>query len=237
MSEETQEDKETRENAEHKIIEHIVKVQNENPKNEDTENALLKDKLAQKDAQLESLALKEFEEQKSELVESVRKSLGDEKAEEVAESITNTQELKSVTTMYDILQSGLQYGKNASQNTGSERRSSKGKLSGRAPLVPSDSVLTGETSEEIVNKIYDSLEEQLYLRETGRNYDANKLQKCENLQNKLLRSMVGGIKNRRNSDTGKWIVTQCRGCGKILTGGESRCPECDRPILLEQRGV
>jgi rubrerythrin len=65
-------------------------------------------------------------------------------------------------------------------------------------------------------------------------YDANKLQKYQALEGKLLKSLIEGEKKRGRINDMQ--VTQCRTCGKILIGGETKCPECGKPILLEGRG-
>lgn len=202
------------------------------------------DELTQRRSQLEALALKEFEDKKRVLVESVRADLGDEKAEEVAESIKTGQDIASterwITIFKDTFKSkdtkGAEGTGNQTQGTPEIKTTTKGKLAGRAPALVIDSALpTFDTTEDLVNHVYDTLEEQMYLRAMEKPYDANKLQKYENYAQKLVKSLITGEKSRNRIQN--IMVTQCRTCGKILTGGENKCTSCGKPILLESRGV
>lgn len=192
---------------------------------ENPELEKVKDELEIEKAKTTALALKEFEEQKSALLETIK---DDEKREEVSELIQSGADLERVKATIDIIQSGLSYG--LSQHETQQKK----KPSGQAKMwSPSNAdVQTWDSVESMVNEIYDNLEIELFKKEMSKNYDVKKLKHYQNLADRLMNSMITGMRNRESTNIGKFTIMQCKACGKIVTGGESVCPVCNKKVMV-----
>lgn len=196
--------------------------------NDEPEVEKLRDELEQERAKMSILALKEFEEKKAELLKSIKDV---EKREEIDELIQSGEDLERVKNTMSIIESGIKYGQSDSWK--------KRKLTGQASL---ESYPTGkqvqewDSVEDMVNDIYDNLEKQIFLKEMGKNYSADKLKHYQNLADRLLNSMIKGFKNRDSVNVGKMTIMRCRSCGKILLHNESVCPVCGKKVMVGGQG-
>lgn len=199
------------------------------------ESGANKDLLQQRESQLQALALKEFEDKKSLLVGKIRQSLGDDKANEASEKIKTGKDLDGITMWTDYIENAIKVGKGEFKSEEKKVSTPAGKVNASKPTTGDDEY-AGFTTEQMVNDIYDNLEEQKYLQTMGMPYDAKKLAKYESMENKLLKALVDGEKNRNKITPMR--VMQCRSCGQILTGGETTCPNvnCGKPIYHKTSG-
>ena len=202
------------------------------------ESKITSDELKQRKSQLEALALKEFEEKKEILVSKVRESQGDEKADEVEEMIKSGQDIDRITRFMTVFDSALAKGAGGDDGTGEDddnppaKPAPKGKVSGRKVEDPDVERL--DSGAAWVKKVYDAVEEGMFLRAMSMPYDANKLAEAETQRNNLLKSFLRGERNREKIT--RVVVMQCRDCGRIITGGETQCPNCEAPIYHRVQG-
>lgn len=204
-----------------KIVSTIVDS-DENPEIED-----LKDKLEVEKAKTTILALKKFEEEKQALLETITDK---DKREEVSELIQSGEDLERVRTTMQIIQSGIQYGLSPHDET------PKKKFVGQAKLYGSPSnkdVQTWDSVEEMVNDVYDQLESEMFKEAMGVPYDKAKMRKYRSMADKLLSSLITGVR-RRGVGSDKFHIQQCRNCGKVLTEHETKCPNCEKIVLSEE---
>lgn len=206
---------------------------------EKTKAGITADELEQRKAQLDALALKEFEEKKTILVGKVRESQGDEKADEVEEMIKTGADVDRVTRWLEIFSDALSKdiegagtGGEPPENGGEPKKVPTGKVSGRAPVDPDADTRASGT--EWVMEVYDNIEELHFLRRMGMPFDARKLEDYEGKRNQLLRSFLKGEKTRQSIT--RMTVMECRECNKILTQGETVCPECGANIYHKTGG-
>lgn len=73
-------------------------------------------------------------------------------------------------------------------------------------------VYEAENEGELINKLYDQLEELMFKRDMGRSYDAEKLKRLEAMRSKLLSSVLTGEKAR--GVTKRWYIWNCPQCSK-----------------------
>lgn len=274
----SKDDEKTKETIERRVVEHIIKFEDEKPaqvvppvekkeekvvekpaesveefrtkfvnaetarkKAEEDLNALkqsgklTEDELTQKNNQLQAIALREFEEKKTFLVGKIKEALGDEKANEAAEKIKSGKDIDAISQWVDYFDNAIKVGKGEFKPENKSTSTPAGKLNASKP-TNTGTEQTWESQEAMVNEVFDTLEEQLFLRAMNQPYDAKKLEKAEKMEQKLLKSLVEGEKNRGKITPMR--IMECRNCGQILTGGETTCPNvnCGKPVFHKTTG-
>lgn len=206
-----------------KIVSQIV------DSDDDPEVKGLRDELEQEKAKLSILALKEFETQKADLLSKISDP---QKREEIDELIQSEEDLKRVQTMVDVIQSGISYG--LSPHDEKPKKTPSGQAKMWSPT--SKQVEQWDGVEDMVNFVYDGLEEELFKKEMTGKYNAERLKRHQNMADRLLSSMIKGFQNRETANIGKFQVMRCRGCGKILTKNEDVCPVCNKRVMTGVQG-
>jgi len=156
---------------------------------------LTEDELLQKNNQLQAIALREFEEKKTFLVGKIKEALGDEKANEAAEKIKTGKDIDNISHWVEFFDNAIKVGKGEFKPENKPTSTPAGKLNASKPAT-SGTEPTWESPEAMVNEVFDNLEEQLFLRAMNQPYDAKKLEKAEKMEQKLLKSLVEGERNR-----------------------------------------
>jgi len=196
-----------------------------------------KEKLGERETQLGAIAMKAFNEEKTALVEAVKKDLGEDKAIEISEKITTPQQLEEVKGWLKVFTEVLKE-KNDEKQDDKEGSVDLSKTGGQVPLkAPSRGEF--EQGRDVINALYDSYERELYLKETGKDYDVAKLIDLDEKINKIWSSVLEGISKRGGKvlgSAGQFDVRTCQYCHRVFFGDKSACPYCKKPVQEWERG-